>query len=65
MSHESQYNAPETDADRSEETDPLGEISRPTLGRYGRRAMALAGYSTGVGAVALVAHTPTWPPAQA
>lgn len=63
MSHESQHHLPEADTDRSE-TDPLGEISRPTLGDYGRRAMALAGYAAGVSAVALVAHTPTWPPAQ-
>ena len=42
--------------------DPIGAIAPPKAGRYGVRALALAGFTAAVGLVA--AHTddtPTWP----
>lgn len=46
-------------AETTTDADPLGEIQRPVAGRFGRRAMALAGFAAGISAVVAVADTPT------
>ena len=52
-----------TEPEQAVDQDPIGEISPPKTGKYGVRALALAGFAAAVGLVApnTDTPTPTWP----